>query len=203
MVRNLVFVSILLAGLVSYGQSFDRSYLHHDIMISYGIPSSDMFSKINSSMLDDKFPDGRYIRDNFKETGVISLTYRRVSKSEKFFWGATAGFNQTKGEIYNVGTFEGNLKRSFITVAFEGQYRYQNLKKVQIYSGIGIGYTIGNEILTPPPDSGSETSTGSIIAFAWQINAIGMRFGNNIGGFIELGYGYKGIINAGLSIQLY
>lgn len=201
--RFLFLIGILILTSISFSQSFDRSYLRNDIMISYGVPSVDMFQDINSSMLDDIFPDGRYVRDNYGGSGIASLTYRRVSKSEMFFWGFTAGYNTTKGEIYYLGTGEGELKRSFITAAFEGHYRYQNLKKVQLYSGFGIGYTIGNETLTPPPESGKQSSKGSINRIAYQINAIGIRIGSNIGGFLELGYGYKGIINAGFSVQLY
>ena len=203
MIRIIIFLLFFSAAAGLYGQSYDRSYLHHDIMLSYGLPSTDMFQDINSTMLDDKFPDMRYIRDNYSGSGIISLTYRHITKNEMMFWGMTVGYNQTKGDIYNVGQLEGELKRSFITVAIEGQYRYQNLKKIQLYSGLGIGYTFGNEILNPPADSGNESSSGNINQFAWQINAIGMRIGNSIAGFIEFGYGYKGIVNAGLSIQLY
>ena len=203
MSRALIIILSVVINLSLFSQSYDRSYLHHDIMLSYGLPSTDMFQDINSTMLDDKFPDMRYIRDNYSGSGIVSLTYRHITKNEMMFWGITAGYNQTKGDIYNVGQLEGELKRSFITVAVEGQYRYQNMKKIQLYSGLGIGYTFGNEILNPPTDSGNESSSGSINQFAWQINAIGMRIGNSIAGFIEFGYGYKGIVNAGLSIQLY
>lgn len=203
MIRSFAFLLLLIASNTLTAQSYDRSYLHHDLMISYGLPSTDLFLNISSSMLDDRFPDKRYIRDNYSGSGIISLTYRKVSKSEMFFWGGSASYNQTKGDLYNVGSLEGEIKRNFLTVAIEGQYRYQNLKKVQLYSGVGIGYSIGNETLTASVGSGKQSSSGSINRFAWQINVIGMRLGNNIGGFIELGYGYKGIINAGLSIQLY
>lgn len=172
-------------------------------MIGYGLPATDMFMDINSTMLDEKFPDKRYIRDNYKGSGIISFTYRHVSKNELMFWGINMDYNRTSGDIYNVGQLEGELKRSFITVAIEGQYRYQNMKKVQLYSGAGIGYSFGNETLTPPVDSSKPNSSGSINRIAWQINAIGIRIGNSIAGFVEFGYGYKGIINAGLSVQLY
>lgn len=172
-------------------------------MLSYGLPTTDLFMDINSTMLDDKFPDRRYTRDNYGGSGIITVTYRRVSKNEFMFWGISAGYNQTKGDIYNVGQLEGELKRSFITVAIEGQYRYQNMKKLQLYSGLGIGYTFGSETLNPPVDSGKTSSSGSINRIAWQINAIGIRIGNSVAGFIEFGYGYKGIVNAGLSVQLY
>ncbi len=185
------------------GQSFDRSYLHHDILISYGLPSTDMFQDIGSSMLDDEYPDKRYVRDNFSGSGIITLTYRKVSKSEWFFWGASVGYNSTKGEIYNVGNYEGELKRTFLTAAVECQYRYQNFKKVQLYSGVGLGYSFGSETLTPPAGSGSSSKSGNINRLAYQFNVMGIRIGKDVGGFIELGYGYRGIVNAGLSVQIY
>ncbi len=203
MIRFFVLVIFLLLWDNIYSQSYNRSYLHHDILISYGLPSTDVFQNINSTMLDEQFPDKRYIRDNYGGSGIACLTYRYVSENEMMFLGISGTYNQTKGDIYNVGQFEGELTRKFITIAIEGHYRYQNMNKVQLYSGIGIGYTFGNETLTAPPDSGSTNSTGSLNSIAWQINAIGIRVGNSIAGFVEFGYGYKGIVNMGISIQLY
>jgi len=203
MLRSLILLVIIVLSNNSFSQSYDRSYLHHDIMVSYGLPATDMFQNINSPMLDEMFPDMRYIRDNYGGSGIISITYRHISKNELMFWGISVGYNQTVGDIYNVGQLEGELKRSFIRVAIEGQYRYQNMKKIQLYSGLGIGYTFGNETLSPPTESGKTSSSGSINQLAWQVNVIGARVGNSIAGFIEFGYGYKGIVNAGLSIQLY
>ncbi|MAE08148.1 MAG: hypothetical protein CL661_05240 [Bacteroidetes bacterium] len=172
-------------------------------MISYGLPATDMFQDISSKMLDDKFPDKRYIRDNYKGSGIISLTYRHVSKNELMLWGINVDFNQTIGEIYNVGQLAGELKRRFLTIAIEGQYRYQNMNKIQLYSGLGVGYSFGKETLTPSASSEKVSSTGSINRLAWQINAIGVRIGSSIAGFVEFGYGYRGIVNAGISVQLY
>jgi len=203
MIRAFQIAFLLFTTLNIYSQSYDKSYLHNDFMISYGLPSTDLFQDINSTMLDENFPDQRYIRDNFRGSGIIALTYRYVSENELLFFGISGIYNQTKGEIYNVGELEGDLTRKFITVAIEGQYRYQNMNKVQLYSGIGIGYTFGSETLNPPSSIGKTVSTGTINSIAWQINAIGIRVGKAIAGFAEFGYGYKGIVNLGISIQLY
>ena len=203
MFRALVFLVLITFSSSAYSQSYDRSYLHHDLMISYGMPSTDMFKDINSTMLDDMFPDKRYIRDNYGGSGIINFAYRYVSENEMMFFGLGGSYNQTHGEIYNVGQLEGELKRSFFTLAIEGHYRYQNMNKVQLYSGLGIGYTFGNETLTPTPESGKPSSSGSINSIAWQVNVIGIRVGNSIAGFAEFGYGYKGIVNVGLSVQIY
>ena len=200
--RLTILIILIAISSYSFSQSYDRSYLRNDLTLSYGIPSTDMFLSVQSNTLDDYFPDARYLRDNYSGTGVISFTYRRVSNSEMFLWGASVSYNATNGKMYYLGNYEGELKRNFITVAFEGHYRYQNVNKVQLYSGIGIGYSMGNETLTPSGESGKTAVSGSINRIAYQINAIGIRIGDNIGGFLELGYGYKGIVNAGLSIQL-
>lgn len=186
-----------------YCQSYDKSYLHHDIMISYGLPATDLFQNVSSSMLDDRFPDRRYIRDNYSGTGIICLTYRYVSENEMMFLGIDGTYNKTKGDIYNVGQLEGELSRTFFTLAIEAQYRYQNMNNVQLYSGVGLGYAFGKETLTPTLESGGLVGKGTVNHIAWQINAIGIRIGNTIAGFAEFGYGYKGIINIGVSMQLY
>ncbi|MFK5857565.1 MAG: hypothetical protein QM503_15660 [Bacteroidota bacterium] len=203
MIRIFAIVLLITLSGSIYSQSYDRSYLHHDIMISYGVPSTDMFNNINTTMLDENFPDQRYIRDNYSGSGIICLTYRYVSENEMMFFGLSGTYNQTKGDIYNVGQLEGELNRNFFTLAIEGHYRYQNMNKVQLYSGLGIGYTFGSETLKPPIESGKTTTSGTINSFAWQVNVIGIRVGNSIAGFAEFGYGYKGIVNVGLSIQLY
>ena len=203
MSRTLIYFILFIVTNNLVSQSYDRSYLHHDIMASYGLPATDMFVDINSTMLDEKFTDRRYIRDNYRGSGVVSVSYRRVSKNELMLWGIYAAYNQTTGDIYNVGQYEGKLKRKFLTIAVEGQYRYQNLNKIQLYSGLGIGYSFGSETLNPLSGSGNPSISGNINRIAWQINAIGIRIGNSIAGFVEFGYGYKGIVNVGLSIQLY
>ncbi len=202
MTRIIALLIFLVCHGFSYSQSYDRSYLRNDILVSYGIPSTDMFISVQSSTLDDYFPDGRYLRDNYSGTGVIGITYRRVSHNEMFLWGVSLSYNSTKGEMYYLGSYEGELVRTFYNMAFEGQYRYQNLNKVQLYSGVSVGYSLGKEELLPPEDSGKSKVNGDISRIAYQINAIGIRFGDQIGGYLELGYGYKGIINAGISFQL-
>jgi len=203
MIKNILFIVLTITSVNLFSQSFDRSYLHHDLMINYGMATPDLFNKTSSSMLDEKFPDERYIRDNYSGSGIFGLSYRNVLQNEMILLGISANYNKTKCEIYNVGQYEGVLNRTFFTVAVDVQYRYQNMQKVQIYSGVGIGYTFGNETFTPESIHQNQNNTGTINSFAWQINAIGIRVGKAFGGFVEFGYGYKGIVNFGLSFQLY
>ncbi|MCK4288204.1 MAG: hypothetical protein KAW86_03280, partial [Bacteroidales bacterium] len=60
------------------------------------------------------------------------------------------------------------------------------------------GYTFRKD--TYKPDIGQE-QTNNINHFNFQITAVGVRLGKSLGGFMELGFGYKGLLNFGLSYQ--
>jgi len=203
MKRLLLILIIAFFSQNSFSQDYYRSYDHHDIMIGYGQFIPDQFKSVYTSMLNDLYPSRRYVRDNYSSIGTIFFTYRHIFKNELFLWGITAGMSNSKSEIYNVGQYEGELKRQFYTVAIEWEYRYVNQGPVQVYSGLGLGFTYATETLTPPPESSKSESTGNISNIAYQVNVAGVRLGKKYGGFVELGYGYKGIINVGFSVQLF
>lgn len=203
MQKVILFVVFIALLQVCEAQSYYRSYDHHDISISYGLFQPDQFQSVESDMLDERYPTKRYVRDEYSSTGSLFLTYRHMFRNEMFLWGITAGLGSSTSKIYNVGQYEGELRRQFYTVALEWEYRYVNQGMVQVYSGIGLGYTIGSEELTPPPETGQAVGDGDISSFAYQINAVGVRFGKKFGGYAEFGYGYKGIVNVGFSVQLF
>lgn len=198
----LVCVGIFIMNLLS-AQNVEQNYQHHDIMISYGAFTIDQFLPVESTMLTELYPDKRYVRDHYAGSGIASFSYRHITYNEVILWGISAGYNQTKATIYNVGTEVGELERQFISVAIDVQYRYVNSGSIQLYSGVALGYQLGNETLTPPSDSGLPNGSGTINRLAWQVNAMGIRIGKTFGGFAEFGFGYKGIVNVGLSAQLY
>lgn len=194
---GLIFISISL-----FSQSYYRSYDHHDISMSYGLFTPAQFTDVNTPILNDMFPAELYVADHYKGSGAIFLTYRHMFRNENIFWGLTAGMSKSSWQIYNIGSDVGELKRQFYTFAIEFEYRYRNQGVVQMYSGVGLGFTYGSETLTST-DPGVAESTGSLNQLGYQVNAIGVRIGKKFGGFAEFGYGYKGIINIGLSLQLF
>jgi hypothetical protein len=201
--KAILFLLVMVLFRFINGQNYYRSYDHHDIQVSYGLFHPDQFQSVESDMLNERYPTKRYVRDEYSSTGSIFLTYRHMFRNELFLWGITAGYSSSASKIYNVGQYEGELNRQFITVALEWEYRYVNQGPVQVYSGLGLGFTYATEELTPPPELGVEAATGNISTFAYQLNAVGIRIGKKFGGFAEFGYGYKGIVNLGFSVQLF
>jgi len=201
--KLILLLSFIVVSFSVLAQDYERSYDHHDIAISYNYGHPDRLQNFDSDMLNERYPERRYVRDEYFSPGGIFITYRHMLRSETMFIGVTAGYSSSACKIYNVGQYEGELKRQFITLAVEWEYRYVNQGIVQVYSGLGLGYTYGTEKLTPPPELGTEPGSGDVSSIAYQVNAVGMRIGKKYAGFVEFGYGYKGIVNIGFSVQLF
>ncbi len=71
-----------------------------------------------------------------------------------------------------------------------------------MYSGVGLGLALVKSDFALGPDLMLKGKNGeSTQYFTGQLTAVGFRVGKTLAGFAELGFGYKGIVNAGLSYQ--
>ena len=101
-----------------------------------------------------------------------------------------------------MGQKQGVIDRQFITASFELQYRYVNNGFFQMYSGIGVGLIAGKERFTSEIE-GVNSDSRNMSLPGYQLNLAGVRFGKRLGVYLELGYGYKGIMNIGISYSVY
>ncbi|MDR2840120.1 MAG: hypothetical protein LBV75_02485, partial [Paludibacter sp.] len=133
---------------------------------------------------------------NSKASPVFHLAYKYTLGS-RFGLGATIAAGTEHSDFEQSGTgvsFKGK-KNSFIgTLAGEASFNYVNSQNFKLYGLAGIGGTFIN--LERKYDNGDIKTDGKIIP-DFQITPIGLKFGNNFGGFAELGFGYKGLVNIG------
>ncbi len=80
------------------------------------------------------------------------------------------------------------------------EYHYYNKKIVQLYSGFQIGVCYYNQ--KEFAISNNNKTIHNQFKFAFQIDALGIRVGKKIGGFVEFGIGYNGIVKVGISGRL-
>ncbi len=200
--RFWLFLIMLGLTLSVQSQGVDFSYDHHDFSLSYGQFTVDQFQSFKSPLLDEQLPDDRYVRDQVKNYGGIFLSYKSLTKGGNFIWGISAGMDRTSSKVYWVGQEIGTIDRRYYSIAFHADYRYINNGLIQAYSGFGIGYSYVNESLDQLNVEQSDTAT-SLNKLAYQITAVGLRIGKQFGGFVEFGYGYKGIVNVGISVQMF
>jgi hypothetical protein len=168
-----------------------------------------------------------YVSFPYVITGALFLTYRRHI-SKKCFLGVTAGLDNQRGDL-SYGPDEGNFSsmygisngisgyytRQVYTGALEIGINYYQRKKQATYGYIGAGYTFEkledhfyNGILEPAFFYGNSglvpTNPYSVYVshFNFQVTPIGYRFGGRLGGFIEFGFGYKGLFCGGAAYTL-
>ncbi|MDR1652817.1 MAG: hypothetical protein LBS01_04085 [Prevotellaceae bacterium] len=79
------------------------------------------------------------------------------------------------------------------TIATEAVFKYMNKPMCRLYGFVGGGTTI----FTVPTFNVVKTNA----IFNFQITPLGVSFGKKIAAFIEVGYGYKGLVNAGISYR--
>ena len=74
-------------------------------------------------------------------------------------------------------------------------FYYINKGLFTLYSGLEVVCTLG--VYSDRSGTSNQNSFGS--TFAFQLNTIGMRIGKEIGGYMEFGFGFRGIVNFGIS----
>ncbi len=189
---------------------------HHDLSLSYGVGTLDQVADALTDILTIILTFGTYGKQNAEYSGTPFLTYRYTPRGGKigdahppatgFGIGFAIGTYSANGDLTLLGEPSGTFKENNYIAAVEFDYRWISGRSFQLYSGAGVGVRIrrGTYSLAPPIGVESITPSEQTLTKAlptFHINALGFRFGRQIGFFAELGAGYKGLFNAGLSAQ--
>ena len=193
--------TLLLFLLVFYGLfHLSAQDNKHEVLLSYGLVSHDQVLDITSDIVVEIFSLGTASTKKYNShMGPLFFTYRYYPVA----WlatGLSVGMDIAHGDIINDDTElkVGEFTRNATTVVYENYFRYIRTPIFQMYSGLAFGYTFRN--YTNKSDEGMKSNQEEN-HIAFQINAVGLRFGKNLGGIIEMGYGYKGIICGGINYQ--
>lgn len=185
----------LMISLQSTAQEQTR---HHELTVGYGILSTNEIFGVFSDVLATSLTGGNYSKTDSKWIGnlIASYKYTPVNRLEV---GLTYAFNRNTATINMNKVPSGKATTNYHTLAAEVQYNYINKPFLRLYSAAGAGYTAYMEHYKPNAGSAENKTSGN---FNFQISPIGIKFGDKIGAMAELGFGYKGIINAGLFVRM-
>jgi hypothetical protein len=90
---------------------------------------------------------------------------------------------------------------SFFTIAPEVTVAYLDTRdafmRVRLYGSVSAGVTI----LSDNSIKLGEADESGLKPWAFQATPFGMRLGRQFAGFIELGYGYKGLVHGGMELR--
>ncbi len=127
---------------------------------------------------------------------AFNLTYK-IAIKDRWFINADLVYQTVEEDIIQGSLKTGDVSHRYFTVGFGSDYHYITKDWFQMYSGASIGYTSQNSDFTT--SSNIEDSNDSY--FNFHVNALGFRFGRKLAAFAELGFGYKGVANVGVSYQ--
>lgn len=170
-----------------------------EFSLGYGRGSSTLIFYDIGEIFVDVFSFGTVIYDNEKSTGAIHLGYK-YSISKHFSLGAMFVYEQITTDVKYTDDVIAKTTNETYTIAIESDIRYVSKEHFQMYSGLGFGYTIGKQKYNSNSSSDPDYND-NVDLYNFQIIALGVRAGKSFGGFAELGFGYKGLLNLGISYQ--
>ncbi|MDA9057135.1 hypothetical protein N9K49_04750 [Flavobacteriaceae bacterium] len=180
-------------------------------------------SEINVSLGDATFEDFRVALDDVVSsivTTVISgqeLTYSDGGRltgytahygyavKDRWMLGASLAYQTVHRKLLLDNKESGKSSSAVYSFGVETDYRYISNKSFQMYSGLGAGYAFGKSSFTledPNLEFKDKNKTDDKINyFTFHVTALGFRVGKKLAAFAEIGFGYKGILNGGISYQ--
>ena len=169
----------------------------HEFVLGYGVTTHYAIREQMADIVGLVITLGVFDAGFKSGTGAFVLGYR-YSVREKISIGLDGSYTKLKSVLKVGGEVVGNLNKHFYTIAPYVSYNYVKNGNLSMYSGIGLGYAFVKNVYTTG-DGNEIVNTGE---FAFHINAFGVRYGNKISAYAEAGYGYKGIMNFGVCINL-
>jgi len=179
----------------------------NELSVSVGIRSNYRMQPLQDGFNTWQNQSGEaYNRENIKDAGAYFLSFLRPM-TPKFSLGITTGIEQESGTFSDEGAqHSGTYRKRNLTVAMEARYCYYEREKLRMYASAGLGFhafmqatefRVIQNGFTYAIESNEQLGGGP----AYHINAFGARYGGKAGVFLEAGYGYKGMLNGGLSVR--
>ena len=203
------FFLLLISGMIyaqdaKTEQGATETYPHHEIYVGVGLLNDNQIFSFFGDILGAVFTLGQAVQPNKYSAFTPSVGYKYWF-NKRIGLGAHFAFDMNSVKVIHRQDIIGNYnnadtvihKRYFYTMTIDATFNYMYRPACQLYGNIGTGFT-----LVRFSNNNAETGLKQLPFFNLHISPIGVRFGKMVGGFVEIGWGYKGIINAGLSVKL-
>ena len=178
-----------------------------EIYLQYGTPSLMELTTILSPNFHDEVTNGE--TRNHKFSGIAAIGYNffvhpRVSIGLDFGY----GYGSSDMYISDVDEFgpAGDLQYMCKAVVMNyschlsGAFTYWQQGPMECSGALYLGVNYMDESIRNAVSD--ELEPNDHLNFSFHITAVKFRYGDMIGGFAELGFGYRGLLNVGLSIKI-
>jgi hypothetical protein len=187
-----LFLSVVMAFL--FVSSINAQSKKSEIDLGVGVLSSNQIIGSMSDIIASTFlPDGVGMK-NSSSPGAFHVGYK-YSLSDRFALGPVVTYDLNTSEAWANNAKTGKFTSNYYTFSLEADYKFVNRDKFRLYALLGAGGSVLNQ--TYKENAGDKHSE-KLTYFNFQVTPVGVKYGNSFGVFSELGFGYKGILCAGL-----
>ncbi len=193
-----LFLTSAICLLLSIGSNAQQNY-RHEVRLSAGLWASEYAAVEGYANLLVMFLLRETIKPYQRSNGLYGTYRYRISR--RFSAGVTAGATllNTDESLFGYSPESGDYRYISALFAAEAQFHYFDGPIWCLYSMAGGG--VGNAFERNSAAASGVVEKSRSPLMIMQISPIGIRCGKTVGIFAELGYGYKGILNTGISVR--
>lgn len=179
-----------------------------EIYIQYGTPSVVELSTILQTEYRAEGYDGD--ARNCKFSGIAGLGYNFFI-TPWFAIGLDGGFGYGSADMYITDSELHPIEepifvyRSTVrswSAHLSGTFVYWQRGPMECSGALYLGVTYQDETIVNPHPDYVIPGQNDRLRFSYHITAVKFRYGETVGGYAELGFGYRGLVNVGLSIKI-
>ena len=195
MVTVLALTASAVAG-AQTGRVRDSEYFpRNEVYVQYGTPSVVELTTLLSSEYSSEGYDGD--SRNHKFSGIAAVGYSffvhpRVSVGLDF------GYGYGSADMYITDSDTAPVTLPI----FSASYTYWQQGPMECSGALYLGVSYQDESIERSNEDYFIPEANDRLRFSYHITAIKFRYGETFGGFAELGFGYRGLVNVGLSIKI-
>ncbi|MDD2538717.1 MAG: hypothetical protein WC377_02165 [Bacteroidales bacterium] len=179
------------------------TYEKNEVFLQYGAPT---FQELSTQIRKETFVarDGNiYVPNRFVYTGVAALGYNYYTSPYMSF-GGYLGISAAMMEMARKDSEKAVFKSSVLSitglVSASWIYYRTGMWEISAHAAAGVTRWIDRQEMIS--SSGTDVSEDKDRwRFAYHLSPVHIRWGGTFGLFADLGWGYKGVANAGLSVK--
>ena len=199
-----LFLVFLLLGVVIKVSAQDDKQKKHEVRAFYGETFQLDFANALTDALTNIF--STHYKTSSNVYGAFGLGYRY--NINRFKVGGDVSYIAYRSNVAMKKGGEADYKTSdnnFIVLP-SAEFVYFKRGILELYGGAGVGAFVSLSKSSPITPEGKKYLNNNLndksVNLAYQINPIAIRLGTGtVGGFLELGYGMKGLVNLGVSFK--
>lgn len=185
-------VLVLLYSITTFAQ-----FRPHEYAITYGIASAE---EINPNIINYILGELQ-VPEKYENIGPLSIRYQYYY-TPYFSIGADIIGHQMHGTYNNPDINQGHMFR-FLSLMPRLNLAYYFGRRFQLYSGLAGGVTYINHTTDQTLSSMTNKKINNHYLYpAFQLTALGFRYGRKVMVFAEMGYGRTGMACGGISFKL-